>query len=78
MNIRLITSETSSAPIPAPSPMPMHKRTNSVSPELLSELRNCTPATIPASEKASASELCTRITMLVTMIGRRMIVSTSD
>ena len=58
--------------------MPTASRMNRASPELFSELRKRTAAAIPVSEKASASEFWTMTTMLVTTIGSRMTVSTSD
>ena len=74
----LITAASSIAPIPAASPMPTESRMNNASPELLSEFRKRTAPAIPASEKASARLFWTMITMPVTIIGKTMIVLTSD
>jgi len=72
------TTASSTAPMPEDRPMPTDSRMNKASPELLSEFLKRTAPAIPASEKASASEFWTMMTMPVTISGRMMIVLISD
>ena len=73
-----MTIATSMAPTPADRPMPMATSMYRASPVLLSVFRKRTTATMPPRLNARARLLCTRVTRLVTAIGRIMIVSTSD